>query len=148
MIWNSDTKQMGKVFKRVFSIRLHHCLLLIGDNWCRVSPVVVLTDGLHHAGLSCVSLDWNDILETMQRDDALPGIPHLKDMLHFGAQILSQRRKRQYFIHRFYFIVFIEIKQWSVCAALPWKSCLLWSTLKPHTGGCRGESVSLCPHKI
>ncbi len=54
----------------------------------------ILTNGLNHASLSCVRLHWNDILEAMQRDNALLGVPHLKNVLHFGAQCLSQSEER------------------------------------------------------
>ena len=57
---------------------------------------LVLTNGLHHACLSCVGLHWNDILETVQRDDALFGTPHLKNVLHFGAQFLREQRDMFY----------------------------------------------------
>lgn len=62
---------------------------------------LVLTHGLHHAGLSCVSLHWNDVLEAVQRNDALACVPHVEDVLHFGTQFLSQRRKGQRFIITF-----------------------------------------------
>lgn len=57
---------------------------------------LVLTNGFHHACLSCVGLHWNDILETVQRDDALLGAPHLKNVLHFGAQFLREQRDMFY----------------------------------------------------
>lgn len=47
--------------------------------------VYFLTDSIHHARLSGVCLHWNDVLEAVQRDDALARVPHLKDVLHFGA---------------------------------------------------------------
>lgn len=56
-------------------------------------PPAVPTDSLHHAGLPRVRLHWNDILEAMQRDDALIGIPHLENVLHFGTQLLSHREE-------------------------------------------------------
>lgn len=59
--------------------------------------LLLLTNGLHHAGLSCVSLHWNDVLEAMQWNDALFGIPYLKNVLHFAAQFLSQKRNGKVF---------------------------------------------------
>lgn len=77
-------------------VPFNRCIVDFVDNWW-VSAPDVLTDGLHHAGLSGVSLHWNDILETMQRDDALSSVPDLQNLLHFGAQFLSHRRERQRF---------------------------------------------------
>lgn len=57
----------------------------------------VLTDGLHHAGLSGVRLHWDDVLETVQGDDSLSGGPNLKDVLHFGAQLLENGKKGMQF---------------------------------------------------
>lgn len=56
--------------------------------------VGLLTDSLHHARLPGVRLHWNHVLEAVQRDDALLGVPHLKDVLHFGAQFLPHGSKR------------------------------------------------------
>lgn len=63
-----------------------------------------LTDSIHHARLSGVRLHWNDILEAVQRDDALARVPHLKDVLHFGAQFLPHRRKRSSGYEMFYLV--------------------------------------------
>lgn len=59
------------------------------------STRVFLTDSLHHAGLSGVGLHRNDVLEAVQRDDALARLPHLEDVLHLGAQSLPHRAKTQ-----------------------------------------------------
>lgn len=53
-----------------------------------------LTDSIHHARLSGVRLHWNDILEAVQRDDTLARVPHLKDVLHFGAQFLPHGKTK------------------------------------------------------
>lgn len=64
-----------------------------------------LTNRLHHTGLSCVGFHRNNILETMQRDDTLPCVPHLKDVLDFGAQFLWQgRTKKRIKLHIYYAI--------------------------------------------
>lgn len=53
-----------------------------------------LTDSLHHAGLSGVGLHRDDVLEAVQRDDALARPPHLEDVLHLGAQSLPHRAEK------------------------------------------------------
>lgn len=69
--------------------------LLMDEATCVNVNVCFLTDSLHHAGLSGVRLHWNDVLEAVQWDDALVRLPHLKDVLHFGAQFLPHRQKRK-----------------------------------------------------
>lgn len=63
----------------------------------------LLTNSLHHACLSGVCLHGNHVLEAVQRDDAQLGCPHLKDVLHFGAQFLPHRIKRSSY-YRFYLV--------------------------------------------
>lgn len=53
-----------------------------------------LTDGLHHAGLSCVRFHRNDVLKTVQRDDTLSGSPHLENVLHFWTKFLLKEEKQ------------------------------------------------------
>lgn len=46
-----------------------------------------ITNGIHHAGLTCVRLDRNDILEAVQGDHSNARWPDVHNLLHLLAYL-------------------------------------------------------------
>ena len=50
-----------------------------------------LTHSVHHAGLSCVGLHRDDVLEAVQDHNAVAAAPHLQDLLHLGGDSIDRQ---------------------------------------------------------